>query len=63
MNCRAVQANVDRLSLRSLTEPPTTQPRGATARCVDGTNSFSQYASGTCSHHRGVSQWINHPSE
>lgn len=33
----------------------------ATALCVDGTYSYSQHASGTCSHHGGVAQWINHP--
>jgi hypothetical protein len=32
------------------------QPPGATARCGDGTYSYSEhpYASGTCSHHGGV---------
>ena len=33
-------------------------PAGATARCVDGTYSFSQHRSGTCSHHGGVEKWI-----
>ena len=33
-------------------------PRGATARCVDGTYSFSQNRRGTCSHHGGVAQWL-----
>lgn len=33
-------------------------PAGATARCVDGTYSFSQSRSGTCSHHGGVAQWL-----
>ena len=35
-----------------------TTPTGATAKCVDGTYSFSQHRSGTCSHHGGVSQWL-----
>jgi uncharacterized protein YgiM (DUF1202 family) len=35
-----------------------TAPRGATARCVDGTYSFSQNRRGTCSHHGGVAQWL-----
>jgi uncharacterized protein DUF3761 len=35
---------------------------GATARCVDGTLSYSQHRSGTCSHHGGVAQWINQPA-
>ncbi|MDB5161458.1 MAG: type 3 domain protein [Candidatus Saccharibacteria bacterium] len=33
-------------------------PAGATARCVDGTYSFSQSRSGTCSHHGGVATWL-----
>lgn len=32
-------------------------PSGASARCSDGTYSFSQSRSGTCSHHGGVSRW------
>jgi hypothetical protein len=33
-------------------------PAGATAQCVDGTYSFSQHRSGTCSHHGGVARWL-----
>jgi hypothetical protein len=33
-------------------------PPGATALCRDGTYSFSQTHSGTCSHHGGVAQWL-----
>jgi hypothetical protein len=33
-------------------------PPGATAICVDGTYSYSQTRSGTCSHHGGVSVWL-----
>ncbi|MEK6370966.1 MAG: DUF3761 domain-containing protein [Burkholderia gladioli] len=32
-------------------------PAGATARCRDGTYSFSRHRSGTCSRHGGVAQW------
>ncbi|WP_345817200.1 DUF3761 domain-containing protein (plasmid) [Paraburkholderia sp. PREW-6R] len=32
-------------------------PTGATAHCGDGTYSFSQHHSGTCSHHGGVAEW------
>lgn len=32
-------------------------PVGATARCRDGTYSFSRSRSGTCSHHGGVAAW------
>lgn len=33
-------------------------PAGATARCRDGTYSFSRSRRGTCSHHGGVAQWL-----
>ncbi len=33
-------------------------PSGASARCRDGTYSFSQHRSGTCSYHGGVSEWL-----
>jgi hypothetical protein len=35
------------------------QPVGATAQCTDGTYSFSLNHRGTCSHHGGVSKWID----
>jgi len=34
-------------------------PPGATALCRDGTYSFSQTHSGTCSHHGGVAKWLD----
>ena len=34
-------------------------PAGATALCRDGTYSFSLHHSGSCSHHGGVSSWLN----
>lgn len=40
---------------------PSSDPRGATARCSDGSYSYSEHASGTCSHHGGVARWIHHP--
>lgn len=33
-------------------------PAGATAKCRDGSYSFSQSRRGTCSHHGGVAQWL-----
>jgi hypothetical protein len=32
-------------------------PQGSTARCRDGTYSWSRHRSGTCSSHGGVSRW------
>lgn len=32
--------------------------RKATARCHDGSLSFSANACGTCSHHGGVAEWL-----
>lgn len=40
---------------------PASTPAGATAKCRDGTYSYSEHASGTCSHHGGVGRWIHHP--
>lgn len=34
-------------------------PNGASAKCRDGTYSFSQHHSGTCSRHGGVGKWLN----
>ncbi len=34
-------------------------PAGATAQCRDGTYSFSQHHSGTCSYHGGVATWLD----
>ncbi|MEP6645800.1 MAG: DUF3761 domain-containing protein [Saprospiraceae bacterium] len=33
-------------------------PKGACAICGDGSYSFSQHHSGTCSHHGGVAKWL-----
>lgn len=33
-------------------------PAGATAKCNDGTYSFSQHRQGTCSSHGGVANWL-----
>lgn len=33
-------------------------PAGASARCRDGSYSFSQHRRGTCSHHGGVAIWL-----
>lgn len=52
--------NVDGKCIKSPTQSASV-PAGATAKCRDGTYSFSQHASGTCSHHGGVAVWIHHP--
>lgn len=33
-------------------------PQGASAKCGDGTFSFSKSRRGTCSHHGGVATWL-----
>src|SRR5438477_1449372 len=40
-------------------QPIPPAPTGATARCRDGTYSFSKHRSGTCSHHGGVAMWLD----
>jgi Protein of unknown function (DUF3761) len=40
-----------------------TAPDGATARCRDGSYSFSQSRRGTCSWHGGVDEWLSQSSE
>ncbi len=39
-------------------ESSTGPPAGATAECEDGTYSFSEHHSGTCSSHGGVKRWL-----
>jgi len=34
-------------------------PSGASAKCGDGSFSFSLHHRGTCSHHGGVTEWLN----
>lgn len=34
-------------------------PDGASARCRDGSYSFSTHHRGTCSRHRGVAEWLS----
>jgi hypothetical protein len=41
------------------TDPSLPVPGGPTAICADGTYSYSQSRSGTCSYHGGVSSWLN----
>jgi hypothetical protein len=52
--------NVDGRCVKSPTKSASA-PAGATAKCRDGSYSFSLHASGTCSHHGGVAVWIHHP--
>ena len=38
---------------------PGAVPAGSTAKCRDGSYSSSESSRGTCSHHGGVSNWLN----
>lgn len=48
--------NVDGIRVQSPTFSDT-KPAGASARCRDGSYSFSLHRRGTCSHHGGVAEW------
>jgi uncharacterized protein YgiM (DUF1202 family) len=48
--------NVDGIRVQSPTFSDT-KPTGASARCRDGSYSFSLNRRGTCSHHGGVAEW------
>ena len=37
---------------------PSSETAGASAKCKDGTYSYSQHRSGTCSGHGGVAEWL-----
>jgi len=43
---------------RSVPAPPAT-PGKPTAKCKDGSLSYSTHHSGACSHHGGVGQWLD----
>lgn len=47
----------DTSETRKPTEKGKINPNGATARCRDGSLSYSQSRRGTCSHHGGVADW------
>jgi hypothetical protein len=46
------------VSIAASTAMAGSAPPGATALCRDGTYSYSQHRSGTCSHHGGVAKWL-----
>jgi hypothetical protein len=49
--------NIDHHSVHSPSKTYSGQrPPDASATCADGTYSFSEHASGTCSHHGGVAR-------
>ncbi|OHA52744.1 MAG: hypothetical protein A3A97_01215 [Candidatus Terrybacteria bacterium RIFCSPLOWO2_01_FULL_40_23] len=50
--------NVDGNNIHSPAYSDNGVPAGASAQCGDGTYSFSQHRSGTCSHHGGVAMWL-----
>lgn len=46
------------MAMVAVTAASASPPPGATARCRDGTYSYSHHRSGTCSHHGGVAKWL-----
>jgi hypothetical protein len=44
---------------RKAPAPSTRQPGQPTAKCKDGSMSYSAHHSGACSHHGGVGQWLD----
>jgi len=46
--------NVDGLCVHR----PSNNSQGASARCTDGSYSYSQHRQGTCSYHGGVATWL-----
>lgn len=58
---KAIPINTYTNSAGTTVQSPTyydSTPQGATAKCKDGTYSFSQSRRGTCSRHGGVAQWL-----
>jgi outer membrane murein-binding lipoprotein Lpp len=51
----------DRIFGSAPIQPSGATPTNVTAICNDGTYSYSQHASGTCSWHGGVRTWVNYP--
>ncbi|WP_414676495.1 DUF3761 domain-containing protein [Longimicrobium sp.] len=54
---RSARSSTDGERPRSRRRSERSAPSGATARCRDGTPSFSTHRRGTCSHHGGVAEW------
>ncbi|MEV8611910.1 DUF3761 domain-containing protein [Amycolatopsis sp. NPDC051373] len=61
-NSAACSADYYRNSSGVCVHRPSSNPAGATAKCKDGSYSYSQHRSGTCSGHGGVLTWINRPA-
>lgn len=57
LSCANFAGNPKETTWESLSEVMEYKYQGPTARCCDGTYSYSQNHQGTCSHHRGVCEW------
>src|SRR5471032_520343 len=55
----AVAASLSTLCVAAIPALAASPPPGATALCRDGTYSYSQHHSGSCSHHGGVATWLD----
>jgi hypothetical protein len=58
-DCGSGYYNTDGIWVPSPCSNPNLTPAGATALCSDGTYSYSLNASGTCSWHGGVAEWLH----
>ena len=46
----------------ALADAPATAPVGSTGLCRDGTYTSAKTIAGSCSGHKGVKQWFDHPT-
>ena len=56
--CYGPNSNGNEMHSPAHPKNPNYVPPGATATCRDGSYSFSQHHSGTCSSHHGVAKWL-----
>lgn len=55
---KPVQPSKPAQPTKPASKEPAKHPQGATAKCKDGTYSYSKNRKGTCSRHGGVKEWL-----